>query len=119
MKKKFVKIKDIPARIVLSFALLKAGPKDAAGEEKDDKDNGEPDDLDKFTEDGEEVENLPPVQPDVDPLKRENPDQEDIQDNEPLTTEKKSKEKKTVSAASPPITETIVVDRNIGKDDYE
>ncbi|GHE32763.1 hypothetical protein [Sphingobacterium griseoflavum] len=74
----------------------------------------EPDERDKFPDEGDEVENLPPLQPDVDPIKRENPDVEELEENEELHTDQEDAENSTNIA---PTGQTIVVDRRTGKDE--
>lgn len=58
--------------LIIAFALVVS----PTAQERSDEQN--------VPDEGERVENLPPNQPDVDPLKRENPEIDETGDNEPL-----------------------------------
>ena len=106
----------------LSLAIIHVGHTPAftnlEPDEQEETETTEPDDLDKFPDDGDEVENLPPTQPDVDPLKRKNPDEGELADNEPLQNDDEDPEATLDQQDLKPTGETIVVDRRTGKDEF-
>ncbi|WP_131555319.1 hypothetical protein [Sphingobacterium deserti] len=103
----------------LSLALIHVGHAfaDADPDEQKREEAVEPDEMDKFPDEGEGVENLPPTQPDVNPLERENPDTSES-DNESLEKEENDPESTLDEQDLKTTGETIVVDRRTGKDEF-